>query len=294
MNALAVQYETTNGLVELDPQTVRGYLVNGDGGVTDQEIAMFINLCKYQGLNPFLREAYLIKYDDKKPASTVVGKDAFTRRAAQIEECKGWHAGVGVVAKSGEYLEREGTIVLPNEKLVGGWCEVLRNGWELPFKSTVNLSEYNTGKSMWAKMPATMIRKVAIVQALREAFPDKFQGMYDQSEMGTEGDLPELELPQDPGQRPITGCQLKAMFELVGNYKETATLILQQYGYERSKDILSCDYDDIMETLQKAIETVRAAEEEKFQDIEIEDVEIEEIREIAENSPDAEAAAIGK
>lgn len=102
MNALMATYEANGVPVELDAQTVKNYLVNGDGGVTDQEIAMFINLCKYQGLNPFLREAYLIKYSGNQPASTVVGKDAFTRRAAQIEECKGWSAGVAVVTKKNE------------------------------------------------------------------------------------------------------------------------------------------------------------------------------------------------
>ena len=35
-------------------------------------------------------------------------------------------------------------------------------------------------------MPATMIRKVALVQALREAFPSELSGMYDQSEMGVD------------------------------------------------------------------------------------------------------------
>lgn len=268
MSTLAVKYETTNGLVELDPQTVKNYLVNGNGEVTDQEVAMFIKLCQYQGLNPFLREAYLIKYSGNNPASTVVGKDAFTRRAARIEECRGWRAGVGVVTKNGEYVEREGTIILPNERLAGGWCEVLRAGWDAPFKTTVNLSEYNTGKSMWAKMPATMIRKVAIVQALREAFPDKFQGMYDQAEMGTDGDLPEQELPQDPAQRPITGQQLKAMFDLVGERKEAASHILQQYGYERSKDVLNCDYDDIMATLKEAMDAWDEIEQAQGEEVE--------------------------
>ena len=39
---------------------------------------------------------------------------------------------------------------------------------------------------MWAKMPATMIRKVALMQALREAFADDLAGMYDSSEMGVD------------------------------------------------------------------------------------------------------------
>lgn len=264
MNALMATYEANGVPVELDAQTVKNYLVNGDGTVTDQEVAMFINLCKYQGLNPFLREAYLIKYSDKQPASTVVGKDAFTRRAAQIEECKGWSAGVAVVTKKNEYVEREGAIVLPEERLVGGWCEVLRDGWQKPFKVSVNLSEYNTGKSMWAKMPATMIRKVAIVQGLRDAFPDKFQGMYDQSEMGMEGSLPETEIPQNPEEQPIDKAKKKAISELIGKDKEhidIARKVIASYGYSSIVNIANGDYNDIVTDLQSRFDELQEAEE---------------------------------
>lgn len=294
MNALAVSYEANGVPVELDAQTVKNYLVNGNGEVTDQEVAMFINLCRYQGLNPFLREAYLIKYDSKAPASTVVGKDAFTRRASQIEECKGWSAGVAVVTRKNEYVEREGTIVLPEERLVGGWCEVLREGWEKPFKVSVNLSEYNTGKSMWAKMPATMIRKVAIVQGLRDAFPDKFQGMYDQSEMGTDGRLPETEIPQNPDEQTIDKAKKKAISELIGKNGERigiAKKVIAGYGYSEIKSIVNGDYEDIMEDLQAAF----AEMEEETIDIDEMDEEMK--AEIAEQEfyeqYEAEAAANG-
>lgn len=271
MNALMTTFEANGNTVELDADTVRNYLTNGNGKATDQEVAMFINLCKYQGLNPFLREAYLIKYDDKAPASTVVGKDAFTRRAAQIPECKGWSAGVAVVTQKNEYQEREGTIVLPGEKLVGGWCTVGREGWQNPFKSTVNLSEYNTGKSMWAKMPATMIRKVAIVQALREAFPDKFQGMYDQSEMGADGTLPENELPQNTAQMPIDAAKKKALTVMLDNNKErilAAQKILSAYGYTSCKDILNCDFDEIVSKLERAFEDIEMVTDDDLRDAE--------------------------
>lgn len=268
---LMTTFEVNGNAVELDADTVRNYLTNGNGKATDQEVAMFINLCKYQGLNPFLREAYLIKYDDKAPASTVVGKDAFTRRAAQIPECKGWSAGVAVVTQKNEYQEREGTIVLPGEKLVGGWCTVGREGWQNPFKSTVNLSEYNTGKSMWAKMPATMIRKVAIVQALREAFPDKFQGMYDQSEMGADGTLPENELPQNTAQMPIDAAKKKALTVMLDNNKErilAAQKILSAYGYTSCKDILNCDFDEIVSRLERAFEDIEMVTDDDLRDAE--------------------------
>ncbi len=53
----------------LTADTVRNYLVSGGGNVTDQEVVMFLELCKAQKLNPFVKDAYLIKYG--KTADTV-------------------------------------------------------------------------------------------------------------------------------------------------------------------------------------------------------------------------------
>lgn len=47
----------------------------------------------------------------------------------------------------------------------------------------VKLSEYDTGKSLWNGKKATMIRKVALVHALREAFPSTFGALYDECEV---------------------------------------------------------------------------------------------------------------
>ena len=72
---------SVNGMeVTLTPSLVRNYLVSGDKDrVTMQEVAMFINLCKFSGLNPWLKEAYCIKYGNE-PATMVVGKEAFLKR----------------------------------------------------------------------------------------------------------------------------------------------------------------------------------------------------------------------
>ena len=260
-NALMASYKVNGQAVELTGETVRNYLVNGSGKPTDQEVVMFIKLCQSQGLNPFLREAYLIKYSDKAPATTVVGKDAFTRRASEMKECKGWKAGVCCMnQKTGVYVEREGTVVLPNEKLVGGWCEVKMTRWEEPFKQTAMLDEYHQHNSMWNSKPATMIRKVAIVQALREAFPAQFQGMYDSSEIDTNGELPETVIdvtpkaePEDQSKLPIDGAKKKELAELIGDDEEKidiAKKVVAGYGYESMKDILNGDYEDIMDTLR--------------------------------------------
>ena len=52
-----VEFEVAGETIVLTPQTVRDYLVSGDKErVTMQEVVMFINLCKYAGLNPWLKE----------------------------------------------------------------------------------------------------------------------------------------------------------------------------------------------------------------------------------------------
>ena len=98
-----VNYEAAGQMVELTQATVKQYLVSGNGNVTDQEVGMFLMLCKGQKLNPFLREAYLVKFGTQ-PAQIVVGKDAFTKRAESNKNYKGSEAGIVVVNLNNQIL----------------------------------------------------------------------------------------------------------------------------------------------------------------------------------------------
>lgn len=178
-----VEYESNGTSIKLSPNIIKKYLVNGNGNASDQEVVMFLNLCKAQKLNPFLREAYLIKYGSS-PATIVTGKEVFTKRARRNKDYAGFEAGVIVQDEESGNLEyRVGTLVLDGESLVGGWAKIHIKGYTTPIETTASMSEYcqtKDGKPMsnWASKPATMIRKVALVQALREAFPEDLQGMY--------------------------------------------------------------------------------------------------------------------
>lgn len=190
------EYECGGQLVKISPSLIKNYLVNGNGQVTDQEVMMFLSLCKFQKLNPFLKEAYLIKYGTQ-PATIVVGKEAFMKRAMRNPAYAGQEAGVVVMKADGMLENRVGTIALDSETLVGGWAKVYVKGWEHPLMLTVSFDEYcqrksdGTPMSNWAAKPATMIRKVALVQALREAFPEDLGGMYTAEERGVD------EMPMD-------------------------------------------------------------------------------------------------
>ena len=193
-SALALAEFTTETGQVLTADTVKNYLVSGNGNVTDQEVLMFIELCKAQHLNPFIREAYLIKFGNS-PANIVVGKDVFLKRAHRNPDYEGMRAGIVIATKNGEIKEREGSLKAPGEDLIGGWCEVYVKDKKHPIKSIVSLEEYSKSQATWKQMPMVMIRKCAIVTALREAFPEDLAGMYDSAEIKNVPDkLPEKEV----------------------------------------------------------------------------------------------------
>lgn len=184
MTDLAI-YEANGKEIELSKDTVKQYLVSGNGKVSDQEVVMFMELCKYQELNPFLKEAYLIKYSDRAPASIVVGKEAYMKRAQAQPDYERFEAGI-IIQRNNQLMEVEGSFKLPQDALLGGWAKIYRKGIKEPNTTRVSMAEYSQGQSTWAKMPATMIRKVAIVQAIRETYPEQFGGMYIEEEINKE------------------------------------------------------------------------------------------------------------
>lgn len=193
-SALALaEFQTETGQI-LSAETVKNYLVNGNGNVTDQEVLMFIELCKAQHLNPFIREAYLIKFGSS-PANIVVGKDVFVKRAYRNPNFDGMRAGIVVIRQDGGMDYREGSLKAPGEILIGGWCQVYLKDIPYPVRSEVSLEEYSKSQATWKQMPCVMIRKCAIVTALREAFPEDLAGMYDSAEIKNVPDkLPEKEV----------------------------------------------------------------------------------------------------
>ena len=72
-SALALAEFTLDGGQKLTAETIKRYICPD---ATEQEILYFLELCKAQKLNPFIRDAYLVKYGSQ-PAQIIVGKDVF-------------------------------------------------------------------------------------------------------------------------------------------------------------------------------------------------------------------------
>lgn len=169
---------------DLTIESIRKYI---HADVSDEEAYSFIQLCIARRLNPFLKDAYIIKYSKASPAVFIVGKDAFLKRADAHPEYEGIEQGIVIETSTGTIERRPGCLVLDGEKLIGGWARIHRKS-RIPYYSEVGLKEYIQLKDgqptrFWKTFPATMIAKVATVQGLRAVFPQEFTGFYDPSEI---------------------------------------------------------------------------------------------------------------
>lgn len=176
-----VKFTDDSGLtVQVTPDDVRRYICEN---ATEKEVGLFLQLCQTQRLNPFVKDAYLVKYGGA-PASMITSYQVFNRRACRDANYDGIRSGV-VVLRGGDVAHKRGAACYKKagEELIGGWAEVrFKDGRETAY-AEVALDDYSTGKSNWAKMPGVMIEKCAKAAAWRLAFPDTFQGMYAAEEM---------------------------------------------------------------------------------------------------------------
>ncbi|HNX82635.1 MAG TPA: phage recombination protein Bet [Candidatus Omnitrophota bacterium] len=265
----AASYDTAQGNVSLTLADVKKTLVRGGGVVTDQEVLTFIELCRYQHLNPWLNEAYLIKYKDE--CSIVTGYGAYVRRAEENPKYRGRRDGI-TVQRGAQIVQKPGCCLYTGEKLLGGWCKVYVQRGETidEIFREVALSEYDKGMANWKTKPCTMINKVAISQALRAAFPRDFEGLYTAEELSPTGGVPE-EKPQDGetiaadmGDGEITQEDRKMLFGramyVYGKESGVSELrrMLGELGLESTNSLKRADMDAMMERID--------ADEKRMQD----------------------------
>lgn len=184
-----VVYKANNEDVKLTRSMVKNFLVSGNGKISDQETMMFLSLCKFQHLNPFLNEAYLIKFGSS-PAQIITSKEAFMKRAESHPDYNGVKAGL-IVLRNNDLKYTKGAFKLPTDKILGAWAEVSRKDRTEPHHIEISMEEFSKSQSTWKSMPATMIRKTAIVNALREAFPETLGGMYTEDDKNPEQAAPQ-------------------------------------------------------------------------------------------------------
>jgi len=150
-----------------------------------EEFKIFLEIGRATGLNPFLREIWAVKYDEKKAANIFIGRDGY-RKAAQANPEYDYHVADSVYSKD-TFKVKNGEVDHEYGQgdrgvLIGAYSLVKRKSATKGSYVFVQLKEYNTNQSVWKSKPATMITKVAEAQALRMAFQEIFAGTYSEAE----------------------------------------------------------------------------------------------------------------
>ena len=149
-NAIAVKEDT------ITATDVKKYIAQN---ATDKELYMFMGICKSYGLNPLKREIHFVKYGNAA-ASIIVGYEIYLKRAERTGKLDGWK----------RWIEKDNI----GEKAI---IEIKRKDQSIPIRWEVYRSEFDKQQSTWKAMPTFMLKKVAIAQGFRLAFPDDLGGM---------------------------------------------------------------------------------------------------------------------
>ena len=157
-------------------------------GASDDELRLFIQVCKGANLNPFLKQVFLVPRWDSTEAKQVRAIQVSIDGFRSIAESSGVYAGNDdPIFEEGDtikYGKEKETVKVPSTAKVTVYKIV--GGQRYPFTATARWNEYYPGEKMgfqWHQRPYLMLGKCAEALALRKAFPKLLSGMYAQEEM---------------------------------------------------------------------------------------------------------------
>lgn len=162
---------------DVQKQTILDYLkaFGLASELTEAEKLQFIEIAQAFKLNPFKREIHVAVFGEgeSRRMSIVVGYETYLKRAERTGKLDGWNVSI-----DGEGENMVATV------------EIWRRDWSHSFRHQVYWREAvqkkrdGTPTSFWTKQPRLMLRKVALAQGFRWAFPEDLSGLpYDAAEL---------------------------------------------------------------------------------------------------------------
>lgn len=150
---------------------------------TPEEFVYFLNVAKYSGLNPFLKEIYFIK-TDKGQTSIITGRDGYLTIAKRdirfmgvqsMEVCETDVFEMSMSMNDDGAIHQNMTHQITNFKdrgeIIGAWARSQMQGEE-PVIIYASMTEYDKSKNplggkVWKQYTSSMIRKVAESMVLK-------------------------------------------------------------------------------------------------------------------------------
>lgn len=145
-------------------------LINPNGAINDNQMMVFLHLCKRTKLDPFAKQIYAIPRGGQLTIQTSI--DGFRLIAERTGRYAPGKSTIFTFDEGGKLISATAFIKKMTED--GSWHEVAEIAY---------LNEYNGKNTFWNKMPTVMLAKCAEARALRRAFPAELSGLYSEDEM---------------------------------------------------------------------------------------------------------------
>ncbi len=221
-------------IVKVDSKVIDEFLFSTGTKLTEQQKSLFKQLAILHNLNPFKREIYAIPYGQEM--KIVTGYEVYLKRAEETKDLNGWEFRIE-----------------PEDDDLKGILTIYRKSWEKPFIHEVYMSEYNSGKSLWATKPKTMLKKVAVAQGFRLAFPVEFDGMLYTSDELTDSVGHVTEVKE---YTTISGKQaglVYALIKSVGLIERRPAILQQFFQVDDEHDITPELFRDFIKKIEEKI-----------------------------------------
>lgn len=192
---------------------------------SDAEVDYFRLWCERTGLDPFVKQAYLVeRYDsvsNTKKHEPMAAEAGMAALADSMPDFRGMRSGV--VYAGDEFIIDEETQMVhhrwnPAERaknkmqIIGAWAHGKRDGREteityLTLDSRIARKRDGTPTKFWATDPAGQLRKCARADQYRRLYPNLFAGAYVEGEL--RDDAIEVEVNEAPKSAKSGNASLK-------------------------------------------------------------------------------------
>jgi phage recombination protein Bet len=191
-------------------------------GTTDTEFEMFVAWCRRTGLDPFIRQAFLVERRAKDASGNWVTRQepmAAEAGLASVADAQADFRGVKAAAvyAGDEFAVDEVSQTITHRwsvearakagnRVIGAWAHARREGRDvplvwLPLETRLQKTRDGQPTQFWARDPAGMIAKCARAMAYRLAYPSLFSGVVIQEEA-----VAELEVTESQATSPSTAA----------------------------------------------------------------------------------------